>query len=181
MSGAVAGGVALVVFVVAHAAWIVPVWGLLGFVPVTMAIGALASWPFRELAARGALPAAPMDGLAFAAILLLTLVPTAIVGVVLGPVSRDAVTAGNVVPPLLLAAPAGGVLGGLLAGSLRGAAALSIAALVLALTLGHNLPFFPLGSAAWARAFGLVVGVELAAGAAFTAARTVLAHLSSTA
>lgn len=179
VAGAVSGAVALVVFVVAHAIWIVPVWWLLAFTPLTMLIGALASWPFRELQARAALPSAPWDGLAFSAILLLTLVPTVVAGMAQGPVSRDAVTFGSVVPPLLLAIPAGAVLGGSLAGSVRGAAALALAAGALALTLGHNLPFFPLGAPSWERAFAMVIGTELAAGASFTATRMVLAQLSS--
>ncbi len=168
-------------FIVAHAIWIVPIWGLFAVMPVAMLVGAVASRPFAQLHARGTLPPPPFDGVAFAAILLATLVPTVAAGVVLGPVDPDAVTVANLVLPLLLAVPAGALLGGLLAGSLRGAAALAIAAAALALTLGHNLPFFPLGSRSWELAFALVGGVELSAGVAFTAARALFTQLSSAA
>jgi len=172
VAGATAGGVALVVFVVVHAMWIVPIWGMLSMIPVAALVGALAAWPFEEMSARAALPPAPVDGIAFAALLLATLVPTAVFGVLAGPVDRDHITVPAVVIPLALAAPAGAAIGLLLTGSAAAAGALAAAAFALALTLGHNLPFFPIGSPGWEKAFSLVVLVELAAGIVFSLTRS---------
>jgi hypothetical protein len=170
-AGAVAGGLALALFVFLHAIWIVPIWGMLAMLPIAALVGALAAWPFAELSARGALPSAPFDGIAFAGLLVLTLVPTAVMGVLAGPVDRDRITVSAVLVPLLLAAPAGVLIGALLVGVGPASLALGAAAFAVALTLGHNLPFFPLGSPSWEKAFGLVVLVELAAGASFSATR----------
>lgn len=168
--GAVAGSVALVVFVVLHAIWIVPIWSILPFLPVAALVGALAAWPFEEISARGALPAAPFDGLAFSAVLLLTLVPTAVAGS-LAPAGRDPIDVAAMLLQLSLAAPMGAALGLLLTGSRVGALALGVAALALALTLGHNLPFFPFGGRSWGTAFLLVVVPESVAGVTFSVAR----------
>lgn len=171
VAGAVAGSVALLVFVVLHAVWIVPIWGMLSMLPIAALVGVIAAWPFEQISARGAFPPAPFDGIAFTALLLLTLVPSAVMGVLVGPVDRDRITAAAVSVPLLLAAPAGVLLGALLVGVNPASFGLGAAAFAVALTLAHNLPFFPIGSAGWEKAFGLVVFVELAAGAAFSATR----------
>lgn len=180
VAGAFAGSVALVVFVTVHAIWIVPIWAMLSMLPVAALVGALAAWPFEAIAQRGAVPAAPFDGLAYALMLLATLMPAAVFGAFAGPVDREHISASAVLVPLLLAAPAGAAMGGAMAGS-SGALALSLAALALALTLGHNLPFFPIGSYGWEKAFTLVASVELAGGAAFTVARALLASSLSVA
>ena len=175
VAGAVAGSVAILVFVALHAVWIVPIWAMLWMLPVAALIGALAAWPFDALAAGGSLPRAPFDGITFSAVLLATLVPTAVVGVLVGPVDRDHISVPAVLLPLLLAAPAGGAIGGALSGSAPASIALAVAALALALTLGHNLPFFPLGTPSWEKAFGLVIAVEVVAGLAFSIVRATMA------
>lgn len=175
VAGAVAGSVALLAFVAIHAVWIVPIWAMLWMLPLAALIGALAAWPFNELVAHASLPPVPFDGVAFSGLLLVTLVPTALAGLLVGPLDRDHISVPALLLPLLLAAPAGGAIGALLTGSAGGSAALAIAAVVLALTLGHNLPFFPIGSAAWGKAFGLVVGVEVAAGIVFSTIRAMMA------
>lgn len=173
VAGAVAGGVALLVFVGIHAVWIVPIWPMLMMLPIAALVGALAAWPFEAMSARAALPPAPIDGIAFSLVLLATLIPTAVFGVLAGPVDRDRITVPAVVIPLALAFPAGAAIGLLLTGSAAAAGALAGGALALALTLGHNLPFFPIGSPGWEKAFSLVVLVELAAGIAFSVTRAV--------
>jgi hypothetical protein len=173
VAGAVAGGVALIAFVSLHAAWIVPIWGMLGMLPVAALLGALAAWSFESTVARGGAPPDPLQGLAFAALLLVTLIPTLAVGLVAGPVDRDRITVPAVVLPLLLAAPAGALVGVLVAGPSAGVA-LGVAAVALSLTLGHNLPFFPIGSPGWEKAIALVAVPELVAGVAFVAARVVM-------
>jgi len=174
VAGAAAGSVALLVFVALHAVWIVPIWGMLSMIPIAALVGALAAWPFEQLSARGALPSAPFDGIAFVGLLLLTLVPTTVMGVFAGPVDRDRITVPAVLVPLLLAAPAGVLIGALLVGVGPASLALGAAAFAVALTLGHNLPFFPVGSPSWERAFGLVLLVEAVAGATFSAARALI-------
>jgi hypothetical protein len=171
IAGAIAGSAALLVFVVLHAAWIVPIWGMLAMLPIAALVGVIAAWPFEQISARGALPPAPFDGIAFTALLLLTLMPSAVMGVLAGPVDRDRITAAAVIVPLLLAAPAGVLIGALLVGVGPASLGLGVAAFAVALTLGHNLPFFPVGSPGWEKAFGLVILVEVAAGAAFSATR----------
>lgn len=174
LPGAVAGAVALVVFATLHAIWIAPIWPMLALVPLAAAVGAIAAVPFDAVAARGALPPAPLDGISFAALLLITLVPTAIVGVIAGPLDRDHITAAGLLLPLVLAAPTGAALGLVVTGSVPGAVGLAVGALVLALTFGHNLPFFPIGSPGWIKAYSLLVAVELSAGLAFGATRALL-------
>ena len=174
VAGAIAGAAALLVFVVVHAIWIVPIWGMLLMLPLASAVGAIAAWPFAEMASRGTLPAAPYDGIAFSLILLATLIPTALYGAFAGPVDMHDIDVRALVVPLLLAAPSGAAIGLLFGGSERSALALASAALALALTLGHNLPFFPLGSASWEKAFSLVVAAEVSAGIAFGAARALV-------
>ena len=172
IAGGVAGGVALLVFVLVHAMWIVPIWGMLAMLPLAALVGALAAWPFDEMG-RGALPPAPFDGVAIALLLLASLVPTAIYGVLVGPLDQQHITWQAVIVPLALAAPAGAVIGLVLTGSAPLAGALALAATAFALTLGHNLPFFPIGSPGAGKAIVLVVVPTLAAAVAFSAARTI--------
>ncbi|MBI2772865.1 MAG: hypothetical protein HYX56_00005 [Chloroflexi bacterium] len=174
IAGAIAGGVALVTFVVVHAIWIVPIWGMLMMLPVAALVGAVAAWPFTEMSARGILPPAPLDAIFFSFVLLATLVPTEIFAIVNGPIDRYHIDIALLLLALALAAPAGAMLGLALTGTFTGAIALGAAALLLSLTLGHNLPFFPLGSPSWEKALSLVVVSELAAGIAFSVSRTVL-------
>lgn len=173
-AGAIAGIVALLVFILVHAISIVPIWSMLGMIPVAALVGALAAFAFEQISARGALPPAPLDGIVFTGMLLLTLVPTAVFGVVAGPVDRDRITLLALLIPLLLAAPSGALISAALAGIGPASLAMAFAALAISLTLGHNLPFFPLGAPGWERAFGLVVIAELAAGAAFSASRSLI-------
>lgn len=174
VAGAIAGGAALVVFVVVHAIWIVPIWGMLSMIPIASLVGALAAWAFDEISARGGVLPAPFDGLAFSAILLSTLAPTVVFGMFAGPVDMNDISVPAVVIPLVLAAPAGAAIGMALGGSERAALALGLAALALAITIGHNLPFFPIGAPSWEKAFALVVGVELSAGVAFSLTRVLM-------
>jgi hypothetical protein len=172
VAGALAGSAALLAFVSLHAVWILPIWGMLGMLPVAALLGALAAWSFESIAAPGA-PPAPLEGLALSALLLVTLVPTLAAGMLVGPVDRDRITVPAVVLPLLLAAPAGAAIGLLLGGPPAGIA-LGLAAVALAMTLGHNLPFFPIGSPGWEKAIALVAVPELVAGIAFGVARVVM-------
>lgn len=172
-AGAAAGGIALLVFVVLHALWIVPIWGMLAMLPIAALLGGLAAWSLQAMAARGGLPPAPFDGVALSALLLATLLPTLVSGVLAGPVDRDRITLPAVLLPLLLAAPTGALLGVVLAGPFAGVA-FGLTAAALALTLGHNLPFFPIGSPGWEKAIALVAVPEFVAGIAFVAARVVM-------
>lgn len=168
-AGAIAGGVALIVFVVVHAMWIVPIWGMLSMIPLAALVGALAAWPLEQMSSR--LPPEPVDGIGLALVLLASLVPTALFAVVAGPVDQQRITWQSVFVPLALAAPAGAVIGLALTGSAAAAGALAIAALAYALTLGHNLPFFPVGTPGAGKAIALVVLPTLVAGLVFSAVR----------
>ena len=167
-AGALAGTVALLVFVTLHAAWITPIWYMLAMLPIAAGVGALGAWSFRELRLPGS---APLDGALFGVVLLATLAPTAIAGVVLGPVDQQRIDWARVLLQLLLAAPAGAAIGLALGGSPAAAGALGVTGTAFALTLGHNLPFFPLGSYGWEKLFGLLVGATVAAGVTFGVAR----------
>lgn len=181
VAGAIAGGAALVVFVVVHAIWIVPIWGMLSMIPIASLVGALSAWAFDEMDPRLTLPPAPFDGLVFSGVLLATLIPTVVFGVFAGPVAMDDINVPALVVPLLLAAPAGAAIGLALGGSERAALGLALAALALAITIGHNLPFFPIGARAWEKAFSLIVGVEVAAGLTFSLARAVMGQAAGAA
>lgn len=169
VAGAVAGAVALLVFVGVHAAWIVPIWGMLAMLPVAALVGALAVWPF-ELSAR-TMPPAPFDGVVVAVILMAALVPTSVYGIVAGPVDQHRITWPALVVPLALAAPTGALIGAFLTGSAASAGALAVATTAFAFTLGHNLPFFPAGSPGGAKAIVLIVVPTVAAAIVFTASR----------
>lgn len=170
-AGAVAGAIALLVFVAVHAVWIVPIWGMLSMLPLAALVGILAAMPFEQMIARGAFPPPPLDGPAFAALLILTLIPTAASSVLLGPVDPQRIQWPVLLLPLLLAAPAGAAAGLALTGSPGTAASLGIAATALALTLGHNIPFFPAGSPGWVKAHTLIVLPVVVAGLVFPVAR----------
>lgn len=172
VAGAVAGAVALLVFVSVHAVWIVPIWGMLAMLPVAALVGALAAWPL-ELSAR-TMPPAPFDGVVVAVILLAALVPTSVYGIVAGPVDQHRITWPALVVPLALAAPTGALIGALLTGSAAAAGALALATTAFAFTLGHNLPFFPVGSPAGVKAIALVTVPTIAAAIAFTLTRAIV-------
>lgn len=172
-AGALAGAVALVAFAAVHAMWITPIWGMLAMLPVAALVGALAAWPF-DLGAR-ALPPAPLDGIAVGGVLLLALLPTVVHGTLAGPLDQQHITWQGLLVPLLLAAPAGGLIGMLITGSAAAAGSLALATTAYALTLGHNLPFFPLGSPGAGKAIVLVALPTLAAALAFSSARVLLA------
>lgn len=171
-AGALAGASGLIAFVVIHAIWIVPIWGMLAMLPLAAVVGALAAWPF-ELAVRP-LPPAPFDGLVIGLVLVAALVPTAVYGVVAGPVDQQRITWPALVVPLALAAPAGALIGVAVTGSGPAAAALALATTAFALTLGHNLPFFPVGSPGAGKAILLVALPTVVAALAFSFARALL-------
>lgn len=149
MAGALAGVAGLLTFLVIHALWITPIWVIAPVaVPAVALFGAVVGWSFRELAEVARLPGTPpVRGLVLAAMLMLTLLPVLGLGVLLGPVPQTNVELGQVLLPLLLSAPAGVLIGWLLTRAWRASLALGAAALAISLLLGHNVPFFPLGSA----------------------------------
>lgn len=176
IAGAVAGAAGFALFLVVHALWIVPIWDVAATGPLAAGFGLAAGWAFHEWAEHGRLPAAPLHGPAFAGLLYATLAPVALIGVLAGPVPTDRVDFWRVLPPLLAALPAGALLGWLLAGSRRAALAFGLAALALAITIGHNLPFFPIGARGAPFAFGSLLGVEMLAAIVLVAARSLLAR-----
>ena len=164
-AGALAGAAGLVVFTALHWFLLAPTFGVLLFgAPFAMLAGCAAGWAFHELRRAGALPEGPRGGLAFGLLLWMAMLPVAVVASARGAVPvQPPIDAVRLLTDLAVAAPAGALAGGLLARSARPALAVAVAALAFALTLGHNVPFFPSGDAGL-RAQTVMLAVSAAAG-----------------
>jgi len=142
VGGVFAGLAGLLVFTLLHVALVGPLWVLLlvGFLPA-VAGGAVVGWAFHVLAGHGKLPARPLQGPAFGALMWLTLVPLELLALSRGPVPGatplDAMR--HVGPEVLLPALAGMLAGWALTQDLRASALLGLASLALALPVAGTL------------------------------------------
>lgn len=152
ISGMFAGVAGLLVFLVLHAWWILPIWFIL---PVGLGLagvsGLAVGWAYAELHDR--LPPRPWTVLAIMALIAVILLPALVlaemreplftvtaVGAVLS-VGVSVVVVRFIVELLVTATIMGGLVGWLLGRTRRAAVATAIAGLVFALGPGHNIPF----------------------------------------
>lgn len=158
LAGAIAGKAGLLVFLIVHAVWIVPIWSVVTLgVPVAAIGGAAAGWALDEL--REVVPRRPVRAwLAVTAGAMLVLSPT-FVAAALGPHLPVPVVDGSSIGPippaliprlatqfvvelLVLPMAAGALLGWALTRSRRAALATACAGVAFAAGPGHNNPFF---------------------------------------
>ena len=150
-AGAVAGLSGLLVFLVIHALWIVPIWPILPVGLLLAGGGGLAvGWAYAELKSR--LPRRPWTALAVAGIVALILVPAVVLAELHGPVFT-----GTLADPVPTVAPwvivarfvgellatatiVGGLIGRWIGHTRRAALATGVAGFVFALGPGHNIP-----------------------------------------
>jgi len=151
IAGLLSGIAGLLVFLMIHHIWIMPIWFMLPAGLVAATLGGLAvGWSYAEI--RAALPPRPWTSLAvFAlvgailapAILLVQLRPPPIdisTGII--PQGKVGIVIARFVGELLMTATVvGGLAGWLLGRTIRAAIATALAGFVFALGPGHNIPF----------------------------------------
>lgn len=151
ISGVVASLAGLLVFLVIHHFWILPIWFILPPGLLIAVLGGLAvGWSYHEIAA--GLPPRPWTSLAIFCLFALVLAPAAILAQL-----RPALITSNTfsIPPgqgatvavrfvlelVLTAAVVGGVCGWYLGRSPSAALSTAIAGIAMACGPGHNIPF----------------------------------------
>jgi hypothetical protein len=150
IAGVISGEVGLLVFLIIHHFWIVPIWFILPAGALVACCGGLAvGWSYAEIRRR--FPSARWKLLAGFGLMATTLAPAIVLAQILPPVvdvgAARLVGATNellarfvfalVVPATLV----GALEGWALLRTWRGAAAMALAGLLLALVPGHNIPF----------------------------------------
>lgn len=152
IAGALAGIAGLLVFLIIHHLWILPIWFILPIgLPVAAAGGAAVGWAYGELLPR--LPPRPWTVLAIIGLIWAVLLPGIVLAELrrpffsLGPdgegtlaVSVGRVAAGFILELLVTAAIVGGLIGWLVGRTERAALATAVAGFVFALGPGHNIP-----------------------------------------
>jgi tetrahydromethanopterin S-methyltransferase subunit F len=171
IAGVISGVVGLLVFLIIHHVWITPIWFIL---PAGLLIAGLSGlavgWSFAGVQPR--LPARPWIFAAVFALMAATLAPAILLAETLPPAADTVaekllVTTNELIVRFIfgLLAPAtlvGALEGWILLRTWRGAAVTALAGLLLALGLGHNIPF--LGhTPAVAKEIALLVAPTLAA------------------
>jgi hypothetical protein len=152
ISGALSGITGLLVFLVIHAVWIMPIWFIFPIGLVLASIGGLAvGWAYSEL--RNRLPRHPFTVPVFVAMVIIVLLPGTLLAEVRTPMftftptgpmfQMDVPTAILIflVELLLTAAFMGGALGWLIGRTARAAYRMALAGFIFALGPGHNIPF----------------------------------------
>lgn len=171
LAGILSGIAGLLVFLVIHHLWIVPIWFILpiGLV-IAAAGGATAGWAYDELLPH--LPSRPWTSLALLALIWTVLLPGLVLAELRPPLfdvsGGDAVLAVSVgratlafiVELLLTAALTGALAGWLIGGSTRAALATGLAALIFALGPGHNIPLIG-GTAGVAKELAIMTAIIL--------------------
>jgi hypothetical protein len=151
-AGALAGIAGLVTFLVAHHAWIAPIWFVAPAGLVMAALGGAAvGSSYATLRPR--LPQRPWTATAIVAIFAGVLAPAVVVAELRGPILAMGPDGGGVllvpgeeavvdvlVGLIGVSALMGATLGGLIGRSRRAALATSLAAVALAIGPGHNIP-----------------------------------------
>jgi hypothetical protein len=188
-SGLLASNAGLLVFLVIHHLWIMPIWFILPVGLVIAALGGLAAgWAYSELLPQ--LPGRPWTILAWAALVSLTLAPAVIIAQLRPPVFTGVgmdVTATITIPQavvifvrdlLLTAALTGGLVGWLIGRTRRAALATSLAGLVFALGPGHNVPFLG-NTPATGKGILLLLAIILSSSVALVEAQAALAGVKT--
>ena len=152
MAGGLAGVAGLLVFLVLHHLWIMPIWFILPVGLILAVGGGLAvGWAYHELLP--GLPPRPWTMAAMMALMGLTLLPAIVLAQLRPPLfvgtGANAVLTVSVgravfifvVELLWAAAVIGGLSGWLIGRTRRAAVATALAGFVFALGPGHNLPF----------------------------------------
>ncbi|MFN2221992.1 MAG: hypothetical protein ACK2UH_05540 [Candidatus Promineifilaceae bacterium] len=152
-SGVLAGVAGLLVFLVVHHLWIVPIWFIAPIgLPIAAAGGAAVGWAYDELSPR--LPARPWTVLAVVALIWVILLPGIVLAELRRPfftlepdgstilaVSVGRVAVGFLVELLVTSVLVGALAGRVIGGTRRAALATAVAGFVFALGPGHNIPF----------------------------------------
>jgi hypothetical protein len=152
IAGTVAGVAGLLVFLVLHALWVLPIWFILPIGLVLAVIGGLAvGWAYAEI--QHGLPPRPWTIPAVVALIAVILLPAMVLaemreplfaltamGAVLS-VGTSVVVVRFVLELLLTAAVTGYLVGGWVGRTRRAAVATAVAGFVFALGPGHNIPF----------------------------------------
>ena len=152
IAGVVAGLAGLLVFLVLHALWIVPIWFILPVGMVVAAGGGLAiGWAYAELRQR--LPGRPWTPLALVGVIGGILLPAFVLAELQAPVftvtpagpvqtvATSLIVARFVGELLATATIVGGLVGARLGRTRRAALATAVAGFVFALGPCHNIPF----------------------------------------
>ena len=152
IAGVLSGIAGLLVFLIIHHFWILPIWFILPIgVVIAAAGGAAVGWAYLELYAN--LPPRPWTPLALVGLIAVILLPSIILAELRQPMSDMSVPGGMLVVSsgrataifiLELLVPAtlvGAAAGWLIRHSGRAALATALAGFVFALGPGHNIPF----------------------------------------
>ena len=152
IAGASAGVAGLLVFLILHALWIVPIWPILPAGLLIAGCGGLAvGWAYAELLQR--LPRRPWTLLAVVGVFAVILLPAIVLAELRAPLFVvTPVGAVQAVPTWLIVAHfvgellatatiAAGLAGGWLGRTRRAALATGVAGFIFALGPGHNIPF----------------------------------------
>ena len=152
IAGVLSGIAGLLVFLIVHHFWILPIWFILpiGLV-IAAAGGAAVGWAYLELYA--SLPPRPWTALAIVALIAAILLPATILAELRPPLSDFGVPGGLLVVStgratwvfilelLVTSSIVGAASGWLIGHSGRAALATAVAGFVFALGPGHNIPF----------------------------------------
>lgn len=151
IAGALAGMAGLLVFLILHQLWIVPIWFILPFGLVIAAAGGVAAGSaYRALLPN--LPPRPWTALALVALIGMILAPSFILAELRNPMFDISVPGGRlmistgravatfVLELLVTATLVGGLVGWLIGHTRRATLATALAGFIFALGPGHNIP-----------------------------------------
>ncbi|MCC6630002.1 MAG: hypothetical protein IT340_21705 [Chloroflexi bacterium] len=188
VAGVLAGLAGLLVFLVLHALWIMPIWFILPLGVVIAGLGGMAvGWAYAEL--RHRLPARPWTALATVGLIAVILLPAVVLAELRPPLFVVTVAGAVATEPvpsliarfagelLLTATVTGALLGWWLGGTRRAVVATAVAGFCFALGPGHNIPLVGAtpGVAKELAIMGTVIGIAalvLVEGHAWLATRT---------
>jgi hypothetical protein len=152
VSGALSGIVGLLVFLIIHAIWIVPIWFIVPVGMVLAVAGGLAvGWAYSEVLRR--LPPRPWTVPSIIVLIAVILLPGTLLAELrtpmfaftpTGPMFQMDVASAVIIfitELLLTAALMGGLLGWLIGRTMRAAFLMALAGFIFALGPGHNIPF----------------------------------------
>jgi hypothetical protein len=150
-AGILAGIAGLLVFLLIHHLWIMPIWFILPFGLIVAALGGLAvGWMYGELLPN--LPPRPFTSLTVVVLIAIILLPSILLAELREPLFDISVPGGQlqvsigrailifVLELLLTATLAGGLVGWLIGRSGQATIATAVAGFIFALGPGHNIP-----------------------------------------
>lgn len=152
VAGALAGTTGLLVFLVIHHYWIMPIWFIMPFGLVIAALGGLPiGWAYHEISPN--LPPASWSIMAFIALIGIILAPAIILAELRQPLFTMSESGAELSVPvwyavvvfilelLVTATLVGGLAGWLIGHTPRATMATALAGFIFALGPGHNIPF----------------------------------------